>query len=452
MRRSPAAAALLAVTLLVAITVLGGAGWLIGQRILTARAVEADLREADRLQQQSAFPEAGAALERAQSRLGDGGPFWLYPVVEAARRDQQFLVRLEAIRLNRSTLVEGQQPPRRPAALQQGPGGSGLRRGVPRPRAGRASRRPGGGRGASPGLQWAAHLVAALDDWAVCAADPARQDWLLGVAHRADPDPWRDRVRDPAAWRDGKALAELARAAPLAEQPVPLLLALGERLSATGEDGVGFLRRVREQYPDDFWANFTLALALHGAERRPGGDPAPALAYYQKALEIRPQAVAVLNDLGLVLFDKDWMWDNADGGGPGRSPSFTVVKNDPRFAPGFNNLGVALKRQGRLASGGAHVPGRLADRSPVGPRPFQPRRNPGRFGVASTRRSTTTGRPCGSIPISPGPTTSSVSPCSPRAGGTRWTTDYPDERETPRPVPWSSPGRGDRLLQASPLL
>jgi hypothetical protein len=80
-------------------------------------------------------------------------------------------------------------------------------------------------------------------------------------------------VRDPAAWRDGSALAELARAAPLAEQPVPLLLALGERLSATGADGVGFLRRVREQDPDDFWANFTPALALHGAGRRLGGDP-----------------------------------------------------------------------------------------------------------------------------------------------------------------------------------
>ena len=165
------------------------------------------------------------------------------------------------------------------------------------------------------------------------------------MARRADPDPWRDRVRDPAAWRDGKALAELARAAPLAEQPVPLLLALGERLTATGEDGVGFLRRVREQYPDDFWANFTLALALHGAERHPGGDPAPALAYYEKALEIRPQAVAVLNDLGLVLIDKYWMWDNS-GRGRGLTILHRLVKNDPRFAPGFNNLGVALERKG----------------------------------------------------------------------------------------------------------
>ena len=130
-------------------------------------------------------------------------------------------------------------------------------------------------------------------------------------------------MRDPAVWRDGKALAELAQAAPLPGQPVPLLLALGERLSATGEDGVGFLRRVREQYPDDFWANFTLALALHGAGRRPGGDPAPALAYYEKALKIRPQARRRSERLRPRPYDKDWMGDNErPGRGPGPLPSF----------------------------------------------------------------------------------------------------------------------------------
>ena len=338
-RRSPAAAALLAVTLLVAITVLGAGGWLIGRQIRTARAVEADLREADRLQQQSAFPEAGAALEQARSRLGDGGPFWLYPVVEAARRDHQFLVRLEAIRLNRSTLAEGQLHHGALLRFNKARADRDYAEAFRDQGLGEPPDDPEGVAARVRASKWVAHIVAALDDWAVCAADPARQDWLLGVARRADPDPWRDRVRDPAAWRDGKALAELAQAAPLAEQPVPLLLALGERLTATGEDGVGFLRRVREQYPDDFWANFTLALALHGAERHPGGDPAPALAYYEKALKIRPQAAAVLNDVGLVQIDKYWIWDAA-------TTLHRLVKNDPRFAPGLNNLGVALERKG----------------------------------------------------------------------------------------------------------
>jgi eukaryotic-like serine/threonine-protein kinase len=338
-QRRPTAAALLAVTLLVATAVLGGASWLIGQWFLTAWAVEADLREAERLQQQSAFSEAGAALEQGRSRLGDGGPFWLYPVVEAARRDHQFLVRLELIRMNRSTLAEGQlhhgallrfNKARADREYAEAFRDQGL---------GEPPDDPEGVAARVRASKWVAHIVAALEDWAVCATDPARQDWLLGLARRADPDPWRDRVRDPAHWRDGKALAELARAAPLAEQPVPLLLALGERLSATGEDGVGFLQRVREQYPDDFWANFTLALALHGPERHPGGDPAPALAYYEKALKIRPQAAAVLNDVGLVQIDKYQIWDAA-------TTLHRLVKNDPRFAPGLNNLGVALERKG----------------------------------------------------------------------------------------------------------
>ena len=346
-RRSPAAAALLAISLLVATTLVGAGASLSVRQIRTARAVEADLRAADRLQRQSAFREAGAILDRARARLGDGGPFWLYRVVEATRRDHQFLVRLEAIRMNRSTLVEGQQT--HDAELR-----------FNKARADRdyakAFRDHGLGEPPSDAVavaarvrafRWAAQLVGALDGWAVCVAKPARQEWLLEVASRADPDPWRNRVRDPAVWRAAKPLAELARAAP-AGQPVPLLLALGERLSATREDGVGFLRLVREQYPEDFWANFTLALALHGAGRRPGGDPSPALACYESTLKIRPDALAVQNDLALVLIDKHWLGDNErEGRGPGAITVFhELVRDAPRFAPGFNNLGVAWKHKG----------------------------------------------------------------------------------------------------------
>jgi serine/threonine-protein kinase len=345
-RRRPAAAALLALTLLAATAVLGGAGWLIGRQILTARAVEADLREADRLQRQLALPEAGAALEQAQSRLGEGGPFWLYPVVEAARRDQQGLVRLEAIRVNRSTLAEAGLNHAAQMRYNKARADRDYAEAFRDQGLGEPANDPEGAAARVRASKWAAHLVAALDDWAVCASDPARQDWVLAVARRADPDPWRDRIRDPAVWRDGAALTELARAAP-AEQPVSLLLALGERLTACREDGVGFLRRVREQYPEDFWANFMLALALHGAGRGPEGDPEPALVYYQKALEIRPHAVAVLNDLGVALMDKGWMWDKAEDGRPGAFNVFyRVVKRDARFAPGFNNLGAALKGRG----------------------------------------------------------------------------------------------------------
>ncbi len=188
-RRQPAAATLLAGTLLVAATVLGGAGWLIGRWIVTARAVEADLREAGRLQQQSAFPEAGAALERARSRLGDGGPFWLYPVLEAARRDHQFLVRLEAIRLNRSTLVEERLHHAALLRFNKVRADRDYAEAFRDQGLGEPPNDPEGAAARVRASKWAAHLVAALDDWAVCAADPARQDWLLEVAPPGGPRP-----------------------------------------------------------------------------------------------------------------------------------------------------------------------------------------------------------------------------------------------------------------------
>ena len=53
-------------------------------------------------------------------------------------------------------------------------------------------------------------LIAALDDWAaVLPAGPQRQH-LRAVAHAADRDPWRERVRAALAKNDGDALKELA--------------------------------------------------------------------------------------------------------------------------------------------------------------------------------------------------------------------------------------------------
>jgi tetratricopeptide (TPR) repeat protein len=340
--------------LLIATTALGAGGWLIGRQILTARAVNADLRGADRLLQRSAYPEAGAALEQAQSRLGDGGPFWLYPVVEAARRNHQFLVRLEAIRLNRSTLVEGHYNHAALLRFNKARADRDYAEAFRDQGLGEPRNDPQGVAARVRASRSAAHIIAALGDWTVCAADPARQDWLLEVARRADPDPWRDRVRDPAVWRGGKALAALAREAPLPDQPVPLLLTLGERLSATGEDGVGFLGRVQKQHPDEFWVNFALALTQHAAGRRPGGDPARALAHYETALKIRPDALAVQNDLAVVLIDKHWLGDNErPGRGPGAVTVFhQLVRKAPHFAPGFNNLGVAWKHRGEWQQAG----------------------------------------------------------------------------------------------------
>ena len=177
-------------------------------------------------------------------------------------------------------------------------------------------------------------LVATLDAWAVCAREESRRAWVLGVARRADPDAWRDRVRDPRAWTDRTALAELARTAPVAGQPAPVLVALGERLQDLGGDGIAFLTRVQRAHPDDFAAASNLALRLEGS------DPEAAVEPYRRALELRGPSAAVFNNLGLIPFARrDWheAYDYFQ----------KALEIAPDFAPAYNNFGLALKGEGK---------------------------------------------------------------------------------------------------------
>jgi tetratricopeptide (TPR) repeat protein len=176
-------------------------------------------------------------------------------------------------------------------------------------------------------------LVAALGDWAVCAADERRRGWVLAVARRADPDAWRDRARDPVAWADRTALAALARTVPVAEQPVPFLVALGERLRDIGGDGTALLSRVHQVHPGDFWAALTLARAL-----QEGPDPEAAVATYRQALRLGGNAAAVYSNLGLIPYALR-RWDEAI------EDFRKALEIDPNFAPAYNNLGLALRRR-----------------------------------------------------------------------------------------------------------
>src|SRR5262249_480189 len=56
-------------------------------------------------------------------------------------------------------------------------------------------------------------LVTALDHWADVTTDKDLLPRLLEVAREADPEPWRDRVRQLATWQDLASLQQLAREA-----------------------------------------------------------------------------------------------------------------------------------------------------------------------------------------------------------------------------------------------
>ncbi len=268
-----------------------------------------------------------AATGRAQAQLDR---------LDQARRDQEFAARLDAIHLNRAAVVDGRyhRSPNKARADREyeaafREAGFGTVHDDPAMVAARVQ---------ASNIRVA--LVAALDDWAVCAAesaDQSRQDWLLEVARRADQDPtgMRQRLRDPTAWKDQAALIESTATALAAKPSVPLLVALGERLRDAGGDAVPFLKAVQQEYPGDFWANFALATALVGKKSR---EP---IRYFQAALAVRPGSAVVNNCLGCALMNSGQR-DEAN------EQFRQALRIDPEFALAHTNLAAILTATDRV--------------------------------------------------------------------------------------------------------
>ncbi len=253
---------------------------------------------------------------------------------DRARREQALVARADAIHLNRATLAEGRFNPAAERRFNNARADRDYESAFREAGFGAIGDDPAGVAARVAASAVREPLVAALDDWAICAADERRRAWVLGVARKADPDAWRDRARDPAAWEDRTALAEIGPAAPVAEQPAPFLVALGERLHDLGGDGSALLARVHQEQPDDFWAALTLARTL-----QEGADPEAAVAPYREALKLRGDAAAVYNNLGLIPYARrDWHEAIGD--------FRKALEIDPDFAPAHNNLGLAWKGEG----------------------------------------------------------------------------------------------------------
>jgi serine/threonine-protein kinase len=312
------------------VTVLaGGAGlwWLDRQSTERRQGVEAALAEVRRLQGEARWAEARAVLEQATNRLGDGGPHDLKARLDRARADLDLVAQLDAIRLKRTTVVEGRFDF---AGADRGYEEAFREGGMPEVRS-EAAEAAAWVRGS--GVREA--LVAALDDWASCAEDRERRNWVLEVVRLADPDPWRDRVRDPAVWENGATLARLTAEKQVAEQSPQLLAGLGVRLMELGADAEGFLRAAQQRHPGDFWVNFDLGNAL--ADGKKHGE---AVSYYRAALAVRPRTPAAHYNLGNALYDKG-QWEEAV------AEYRLAIKLDPKLGLAHDGLGSALYAKGQ---------------------------------------------------------------------------------------------------------
>ena len=325
-RHKPLTAAVAAMVLAVLLLGSGGAWWLTRQQARQRRGVETALAEVAQLQQQARWAEARAVLEQTESRLGEIGSQHLRGRLEQARRELELVARLDAIRLNRVTLVEGQFDTAmadREYAVAFREAGLGEVGEDPAAVAARVVN------SAVIGV-----LVATLDDWADCATG-ARRNWVLEVARKADPDPWRDRVRDPAVWRDADALTRLAGEERAAVQSPQLLAAVGMNLTRLGGNAEPLLRAAQERHPSDFWVNFTLGNVL--SKDKPG----EAVGYYRAALALRPGTSAVYNNLGNALSDLHRLDEAVVA-------YQKAIALDPNYAYPHNGLGSALYDLHRL--------------------------------------------------------------------------------------------------------
>jgi serine/threonine-protein kinase len=185
-------------------------------------------------------------------------------------------------------------------------------------------------------------LIAALDNWAYLAGlcdrvsagqikDPqvAR---LLELARAADPDPWRDRFRDPAIWNNREAVAGLARElltseVDLGRQSPTVLTSLAGLLSRW-EDPVALYQRALLDHPRDFWLHMHAALGTI--------DRGVQMGLIFAAHAVRPQSAVVY----VLLANELW----ARGDWPAAEVAARrAIDIKPNYAMAYFRLGLVLQ-------------------------------------------------------------------------------------------------------------
>jgi serine/threonine-protein kinase len=291
-RRHPARTAAWLAGIVAVGAVLGTFLWTASRRAAIDRAVAEDLAQAIRLEESSDWRAARNSVARARTRLlavGRGNRETLELQATAIERELDLVDRLSAMRFQRGAAedVEFDRGEWWDAYREAFSAAGLLHQGDAPPEfAARIARSP---------IRTA--LVDAMDDWSICAPDEERCEWLLGATRLADPgSDWRQRARDSATWKSSVPLAALAKEAPVASEPVSLLLIIaGLLLNSDLDASLGLLRRTQAAHPSDFWANFALAESLD--ERR---DP-EAIGFYRAAIALRPEASAAHFNLGMAL-------------------------------------------------------------------------------------------------------------------------------------------------------
>jgi serine/threonine-protein kinase len=281
-------------------------------------------------------PEASAPEQ--QARLKELGA-----LVEQAEADYQIARQLDRIRLEAATIVDGKYDDGRAGPAYEKVFREQLHldlRNGPLPQLAEQTR-------SSP-LRYV--LAAALDHWADVPTDDTLRLRLLEVARLADPEPWRDQVRDAKTWQNVPKMQQLARAVQPVEQTPQILMLLARRLSFKGarQEAAALLRTALVHYPADFWLNFELGFR--------SDELGEQLGSYRAALAVRPDSALVLNNLGCSLIHKK---DLAGA----IACLIRALELDPKYTLAHNNLAWAVQEGGNAETAIAAYK-RLLERHP----------------------------------------------------------------------------------------
>jgi tetratricopeptide (TPR) repeat protein len=307
-RRNKARLAVAGLILFFVVLIGGGSSWVMRDRAARRAATEENVRqaldEAERLQAEGKWLGALEAVKRAEGIVAasDSSP-QLQQQVRGHRQDLEMIGHLEDIRLQSTAIKEVghfDRESRDPAYAQAfrdygidvltlDPAEAGERL-----------------REKSVNVQ----LAAALDDWAVVRKGSGTSSKeLLAIVRAADPDSWRNQLRDAMEAKSPEILKNMAAAAPIRELPPSTLVLFGQALGSRGAvaEAVTLLRQAQLLYPGDFWINQALAHWLTKGGSRQWDE---ALRFYTAAAAVRPESMGARTNVGYALWEKE-RWNEA---------------------------------------------------------------------------------------------------------------------------------------------
>jgi tetratricopeptide (TPR) repeat protein/serine/threonine protein kinase len=300
--------------------------------------VESIFAEVDRLEKEQKWPEALEAARRAAAAVagGEADPATTERVHQRLR-DLEFIDRLERIRIERQTLVEGKfdwAGADRDYARAFRDYGVDIEELPVETSIDRLKTRPA----------LTVALASALDDWALdrrLLSETAIARWqrLVDVARGIDPEPLRDRLR--AAWGQPIAnvrddLRRLAESIDVRAQHQATLFILVRTLTVVKlpDSAMRLLRAAQNLHPEDFSLNLLLGHYLN--ERK---DHEGAVRFFTAAVAIRPHSALAHDLLGKALIGQKKL-DEAI------TSCRKAIELDSKYAIAHGTLGYALHEKG----------------------------------------------------------------------------------------------------------